>query len=198
LTGNTEVCRCWRSNILATLLLNLAVILAMSGAWSRSFAESDVQAAEYKLKAVMLIRFAGYVEWPPQAFQRPDSPIEIGIIGADILAEDLAETVVGRTIGDRSLAVRKVRRGESVAGLHVLFIGRSAITSANMLAVAKGKPVLTVTESEDAFAQGSIINFVVEDDKVRFDVALAPASAASLAIHSRLLSVARKVIRSPS
>ena len=83
--------------------------------------------------------------------------------------------------------------------MHVLFIGRSdAHRSADVLAAAKGKAVLTVTESEDAFALGSVINFVILDDKVRFDVALRPAEMENLKISARLLSVARKVIPSPS
>ena len=39
-----------------------------------------------------------------------------------------------------------------------------------------------------------MINFVLVDNKVRFDVALAPAEAAGLKISSRLLSVARRVL----
>ena len=41
-----------------------------------------------------------------------------------------------------------------------------------------------------------MINFVPEDDRVRFDVALAPAEEGRLKISARLLAVARKVISS--
>jgi len=51
-----------------------------------------------------------------------------------------------------------------------------------------------VTESDDGLGAGGTINFVVVDNKVRFDVALAPAEAVSLKISSRLLAVARKVV----
>lgn len=54
-------------------------------------------------------------------------------------------------------------------------------------------PVLIVTESEDGLAQGSVINFVIVDRRVRFEVALAPASARSLSIAAGLLSVAINV-----
>src|SRR2546430_12311673 len=72
-----------------------------------------------------------------------------------------------------------MRRGESVAGIQMRFIGQAeGARLAEILAIAKGQSVLTVTESEDALSHGSMINFVFVDDKVRFDVALPRPSAA--------------------
>jgi len=56
----------------------------------------------------------------------------------------------------------------------------------------------TVTEAEDGEDPGSMINFVLVADKVRFDVALPPAEAGGLKISSRLLAVARKVLAGAS
>ena len=180
----------------------LAGLLAIIGAgvpWTRCQAESDLRDAEYKVKAAFLYKFASYVEWPADVFERPDSPFVIGVTGADALADELAQILVGRSIGGRPVAVRKLRRGDPVSGLHILFVGRSNRgLPSDVLASAKGRPVLTVTESEDAFALGSVINFVIVDDKVRFDVALREAEQANLKVSARLLSVARKVVTGPS
>jgi hypothetical protein len=180
----------------------LAGLLAIIGAgvpWAGCLAQSDLQDAEYKVKAAFLYKFASYVEWPADVFERPDSPFVIGATGADALTDELAQIVVGRSIGGRPVAVRKLRRGDPVSGLHILFVGRSNRgLPSDVLASAKGRPVLTVTESEDAFALGSVINFVIVDDKVRFDVALREAEQANLKVSARLLSVARKVVTGPS
>ncbi|MEJ0047519.1 MAG: YfiR family protein [Rhodospirillales bacterium] len=64
--------------------------------------------------------------------------------------------------------------------------------------LAKGQPILSVSESEEAFNLGSAINFIIVDDNVRFDVAVRQAELRNLKISSRLLAVARKVISSPS
>jgi hypothetical protein len=53
--------------------------------------------------------------------------------------------------------------------------------------------VLTVTDSEGALAQGSMINFVLDDRRVRFDIALDTAERSGLKLSSRLLAVARDV-----
>jgi hypothetical protein len=181
------------------VLAGLLAIVLGSGCWTPCLAQSELQAAEYKVKAAFLYKFASYVEWPPQVFERRESPFVIGVVGADMLGDELARVVAGHSIDGRPVEVRKLRHGEPVSGLQILFVGRSDHGQpADTLASAKGRPVLTVTESEDAFALGSVINFVVVDDKVRFDVALREAEQSNLKVSSRLLSVARKVLAGPS
>ena len=174
-------------------------ILVAAGIAGPCAAQSDAQTAEYRVKAAFLYKFGGYVEWPQGVFAKPDSPIAIGVIGADALAEELARIVAGRTINGRPVTVRKLRPGEAVARLHVLFVGRSDSSRlADILAAAKGQPLLTVTESEEALELGSMINFVVVEDKVRFDIAPPPFESSNLKISARLLGVARKIVSKSS
>jgi YfiR/HmsC-like len=176
----------------------LALVIA-GAPFARCLAQSDLQAAEYRVKAAFLYKFASYVEWPPQVFERPETPFVFGVAGADTLGEELDQVVSGRSVAGRPVQVRKLRRGDPVEGLHILFVGGTdGGRPAEVLASAKGKPVLTVTESPDTFALGSIINFVIVDDKVRFDVALREAELCKLRVSARLLSVARKVLTGPS
>jgi hypothetical protein len=178
-----------------------AVLVALtiaSGCVGPCLAQADVQSAEYKVKAAFLYKFASYIEWPAQVFERPQSPIVIGVAGADAVSDELAQVVTGRSIGGRPVEVRKLGRGAPLNGLQILFVGRSDRSSSDVLAAARGKPVLTVTESEDAFALGSMINFVIVDDRVRFDVALREAEISNLKVSARLLRVARKVLAGPS
>lgn len=176
----------------------IAIALALTSV-RQCRADGGGSAAEYQVKAAFLYKFVSYVDWPPRAFPGIDSPLVIGVIGADTLAESLRQIVANRTVNNRAIVIRRMRRGDPVSGLHVLFIGRAdGERAADMLAQARGQSVLTVTESEDALASGSMINFVVVDDKVRFDIALDSAERVSLRISARLLTVARKVVASPS
>jgi uncharacterized protein DUF4154 len=127
---------------------------------------------EVQIKAAFLYKFGEFVQWPPAAFARADAPFAIGVMGADDVAAALG-------------------------GLHVLFIGQGdSARLAETLAAVKGQPLLTVTESDNAISHGSMINFVAEDQKVRFDIALPSAERSQLKISSRLLAVARKVVSS--
>src|SRR3989449_10372650 len=119
-------------------------------------------------------------------------------MGADALADELAQIVAGRNVNGRPVRVRKLRPGDPIAGLHVPVAGRDRGRLAEILAAAKGRALLTVTESEEALELGSMINFVVVEDKVRFDIAPPPSESSNLKISARLLGVARKVVSKSS
>lgn len=175
-------------------VLAAALCLALAPAFGQQGA-----APEVRIKAAFLYKFCAYVEWPPASFVEPGAPFTIGVMGADALADELARLVEGRAVEERPVLVRKLRRGAALAGLQVLFVGgQDAARLADILEGAKGLPLLTVTETRDRQAEGSMINFVLVDDKVRFDVALPPAEAGHLRISSRLLAVARKVLAGAS
>jgi len=188
-----------RSSTPAGWLLHACVLALFAACFAAPRSAHADAADEYRVKAAFLYKFGSYIEWPDGSFLRSDSPLVIGVTGADALADELARIVAGRNVNGRPVSVRRVRAGESIEGLHVLFIGRTDTRRlTEILAAAKGHPVLTVTESEEALQLGSMINFVVVDDKVRFDVALVPADPGSLRISARLLAVARKVMSRPS
>jgi hypothetical protein len=149
------------------------------------------------VKAAFLYKFAGYVEWPvtPPA---PDAPITIGVFGDAEFAQELAQLTRDRMIGARPIAVRGVAEGDSLAGLQILFIGaQPRDRQRSMLEFASNEPILTVTESEDAIADGSIINFTLQQQRVRFEVSLYAAEQSRLKLNSRLLAVAHQVYRRP-
>ena len=167
------------------------MLLALACAGARAQA---ADALERQVKAAYLYKFAGFVEWPDGCFARPDSALVIGVLGADALADQLEQTVAGHSANGRAIVVRKLRRGEPPGGLHILFLGaleRSALQET--LAASRHQPVLTVSDSEEAHALGSMVNFIVADDKLRFEVALKPVAAARMKISARMLAAAYKV-----
>ena len=173
----------------------LIVLLAGAGMVATCRAESGADALEYRVKTAFVCKFAGYVEWPGQVFERPDSPIVIGVVASDAVVDELTRTAAGLSTDGRALHVRRFRRGETVAGAHLVYIARTEESVlAETIAALKGQPVLVVTESSRAIEAGSMVNFVVVDDKVRFDIAPQVADLSHLRISARLLGVARILI----
>ncbi|HEX7236500.1 MAG TPA: YfiR family protein [Gammaproteobacteria bacterium] len=153
--------------------------------------------AASSVKAAFLYKFAGYVEWPASA-TAADAPITIGVAGADPFAAELAEITRDRTVAGRPIEVRRVGANDSFEGLHILFIGNQARAGERgLLATARSRPILTVTESAGAIADGSIINFTQVEDRVRFEISLYAAEQSMLKLNSRLLAVADSVYRGP-
>jgi hypothetical protein len=152
------------------------------------------QSAEYEIKAAFLCKFGNYVEWPAHSAAPPDRPFRIGIVAGDVVVDELARAAIGQVVNGRPIEVRPLKHGERVDGIDIIFVARShAARLAEVLAAAKDQPILTVTESDPDSAVGSMVNFVVVEDKVKFDIALRAAESSGLKISSRLLAVARSV-----
>ena len=146
------------------------------------------------MKAAFLYKFANYIEWPPSAFAAPASPLVIGVIGADEIGSELERLVPGRAVNGHPATVRRVREGETLRGIHVLFIGREQGALAHLLRSAQQQSVLTVTDTDRGLEMGSAINFVPAGERIAFEVSLDAAEKSGHRISSRMLSVARRVL----
>ena len=150
---------------------------------------------ERQVKAAFLYKFAGYVEWPATAFPTNDTPVTIGVLGDDALANELSALVAGRTSGGRPVAVVRLRAVDPLPDVRVLFVARSEYEKLEGIALrAQGRPILIVTEHEDAIGRGAMINFVLASGRVRFEVDLGAAAKGNLALSSRMLAVAQHVL----
>jgi len=177
----------------AALLALLLVDAASHRAWS-----ADTQAVEYQIKATFLCKFGNFVEWPAPKGVATEAAFGIGVLASDAVVDELNTAARGQMVNGNPIVVRRLARGEAVEGLSLIFVARShGARLAEMLAEVKGRPILTVTESDQGSPSGSMVNFVVVDNKVRFDIALPAAEQSSLKISSRLLAVARSVIGRP-
>jgi uncharacterized protein DUF4154 len=156
--------------------------------------DAPARVSERSVKAAFLYKFASYVQWPGET--RLDAPLTIGILGANDFARELTEITADRTVANRPIRIRRIGANDSYDGLDILFIGREEESRlAEFLAAAGMRPILTVTETAGAIADGSIINFTVDEDRVRFEVSLDAAERSQLKLNARLLAVAQQVHR---
>jgi len=111
------------------------------------------------------------------------------------MAAEAAQLVAGRTLDGRPLLVKRVTPADLAAGgVHILFIGGpDALRLGQIVKALPAAPMLIVSDSPGALRQGSIVNFVVVDGRVRFDVSLEAAERRGLRLSSRLLAVAKSV-----
>jgi hypothetical protein len=152
------------------------------------------EASESSVKAAFLYKFANYIEWPPAAFATPASPMVIGVVGADEIGAELDRIVPGRAVNGHPVSVKRVREGDPLRGIHLLFIGKGQGSLAQLLRSAQGQSVLTVTETDRGLEMGSAINFVPAGERIAFEVSLEAAEKSGHRISSRMLSVARRVL----
>lgn len=148
---------------------------------------------EYKLKAALLYNLTYFVEWPGSASNR-QAPIVLCILGQDPFASSIASTIPQKTNKDRPVLVRHVQSDKEFSGCHILYIGSSERKSAaHIFSSLSGSSTLTVGETAQFAAQGGMIQFSVEDQRVRFDINVNATSRAGLKISSKLLALSQIV-----
>ena len=172
----------------------LLVVLLLAGA--EAFAQSrppDVS-LEYAVKATYLYKLAPFVNWPPDTFASPDAPFGICLIGPDPFHDFLEKAVAGRTLGSHPFVVHELGAATPADGCQIVFIrdGRPAVVR-EALRRFEGAPVLTVTDSDAPDDAGSIVQFVMDNGRVRFDVDTKAAIRNHLTISSKLLTLALAV-----
>ncbi len=154
------------------------------------------QSEEYEVKAAFLLNFAKFVEWPSKAFPDSKSPFVIGIVGVDPFGDALPQLIKRQTVQQRPIVIRRFKVAEDFSGCHILFLSRSlAAQTDHVLERMKELPVLTVSEREDFVQRGGVIGFAHADKAVRFDINVQAAAAVDLKVSSKLLAIARVVVK---
>jgi hypothetical protein len=176
------------SNIgLATVRVFCAIVVMTASAQA-------LEATESAIKAAFLYKFGFFVKWPQAAFAANDSPINLCIVGDDPFGSLLDDTIKGQKIGERTIVVHRMNAVAPDSGCHIAYIANSADThSSRLLATLRGRDVLTVTDARTGEGDVGIINFVIKDNRVRFDIDEDAAASGGLVISSRLLEVALEV-----
>ena len=174
-------------------LLTLAWLIPMLVAGPpRSFAQT---VSEDQVKAAYVYNFAKFVEWPAIAFPSPTAPFRLCVLGEKSFQSELDQVIKGKTVAGRPVTMVPAQVQEQFRSCHILFIASSQNKQVQrILESLRDSSVLTVGEAKNFIEQGGIINLVLEDDRVQFQVNHKAATQAGLRISSRLLTVAKLVI----
>jgi len=181
----------------ALILLPIVSAAAATGA----HAQDTDASSEYLIKAGFIYNFASLVQWPSTSFSQADSPIVIAVLGEERFGTTLDRVLQGKKIDGHPFIVKYFRStSELVKSVgkpkecQILYVSSSAMPHlSEAIQVVRGLPVLTIGEMPGFAKSGGMINFVLEDNRVRFEVNVKAAKDADLNISSRLLALARIV-----
>jgi hypothetical protein len=169
-------------------------IVACVLALAMTAAAQSPRAPEYQVKAAFLYNFAKFVEWPAGTFPSPSAPFRVCVLGHDPFGDTLTSIVQGKSISGHAIVSSQVQSPAEARSCHVLFLSQSDPETVRLgLARLRDLPILTVGESADFLSLGGMINFVLEEDRVSFEINLEAAERHRLKLSSKLLAVARVV-----
>ena len=150
---------------------------------------------ENEVKSAYLYNFGKFVEWPPKATSVGEF-FTVCVLGDDTFGATLETTIAGESIEGRKVSVKLVAKPQDAGSCRILFISSSQQSRVKeILAELDNTNVLTVSDMPEFTRRGGMIQFVVEANRVRFEVNLTSAERTGLTLSSQLLKVAIGVRR---
>lgn len=168
------------------LILLLLVITTLHG-------KAEV-ASPYQLKAAFIYNFLKFIDWPADSLPQENGPFVVGILGRDPFGSTIDNALKGRSVKGRVIEVRRLEDVDSPVQCQVLFVSSSERRRFKQIfRQTSGKPVLTIGESEEFAVTGGIINFVTEENRIRFQINVDAIKQSKLKADAQLLNLAKIV-----
>jgi len=175
----------------AVTLLLWALVAPIASA-SSGAAHLDTTSKEYQIKAAFVFNFALFTQWPDSAFSDPKAPFVVAVIGDDPFGPALQQVMCGKCIQGHPITVKHLDSPSEIPGCHLLFVPATEDDHLDDIFNAIGnQPILTVGETSKFLWDGGIIQFLIEDGKIRFEICPDAADKAGLRLSSRLMNLAK-------
>ena len=196
-----------KRNFISLTLTILFVVFFALGAQA-----SPDASREYQIKAAFLFNFIKFIDWPEEKMSENGGKITIGIVGKDPF-ENAFEPLKDKLLKGKKVEIirfksfsamikEKDNGSKELRNLkkcNLLFICSSEKKNlTKIVETVKNDNVLTVGDTKGFLESGGIINLVMEKNKVRFEINIKVAQEAGLKIRSKLLSLAKRVIKNSS
>jgi hypothetical protein len=151
-------------------------------------------ATEYQVKAAYLFNFLKFVEWPDVPPAEAQTKWVIGIVGNSPVGDELSKLVESKNVLGRELQVKTFQSTDNLRACNILFISDSEKKRLPaILAALRGSSVMTVADMEHFLDAGGMVQFAVEDARVRISIDVGATGRARLKVSSKLLALARAV-----
>jgi len=146
-----------------------------------------------KYKSVFTLSFMRYIGWPEETKQ---GDFVIGVIKDKQVSDWLRNLSKGKKFGFQNVVVKDFKSPNDITDCQVLYISQYVNLSKYASTIVDkigGKNTLIVSEKNGATKYGSMINFVIRDDKLKFEIHKANASKFGLQISSKLEGMASAI-----
>jgi hypothetical protein len=180
-----------RRRVFAGLLL---LALTLAGTSYHVAGAGSNRADSREVKAVFLINFLSFAEWPPTKLGAPSGKFTIAVLGDPSFAALVESAAAGRVVSGRTITVHAIDTAEQAVTAHLLFIAPSqARRLPAVLRAVADATVLTVGDTDGFARDGVAINLYTFDNRVRIEVNSTAAARAGVKLSANLMRLARIV-----
>lgn len=153
------------------------------------------QVDEYIAKAAFIFNFTKFVEWEkPEAKTAPT--FVIGVLGDSPIQKHLINLAANKTISNKKIEVLKCDiKNPGECRCQILFVPESITTTEfkSFISEVKGNSILIVSERQGFLDQGSAINFLVIENRIKFEISIQSLNKSHIKASSQLLKLASTI-----
>ncbi len=121
-----------------------------------------------KIKAVFIYNFTKYIEWPTNY---KSGEFTIGIVGDSPLYSELTKMTQTKKVANQSLHVKKFKSSEEVSKCHILYLSKDKSSEiGTVVKKLKNNSTLLVTEETGLVDKGAGINFIIKNNRQKFEL----------------------------
>jgi hypothetical protein len=172
------------------------VVLVLAFFATTGLLAQQLKPSEYQVKATYLYNFGRFVKWPDTAPAGKGDSFSVCVLGQDPFGSILDSTLAGEALDGKPVVLRRISKPHDAGECRILFISSAEEKHLKEILTALDETgVLTVSDMPGFTRRGGMIQFVLEGDKIRFEINLASAESARLVLSSELLKVAASVKR---
>ena len=177
----------------AAIINKWVFAIAMGAVLCQALHVHAARPSEYEVKAVFLYNFAKFVEWPEKALPDTATSLIIGILGDDPF-DDAFASIQDKQVKGRRLVIRRFTEFKDLQSCHILFVSTSEQKHlSQIIEHLDGSSTLMVSEIAHFTQNGGMINFILQENKVRFEINVDAAEQVGLKLSAKLLKLARIV-----
>lgn len=141
-----------------------------------------------KIKAVFIYNFTKYIEWPPSY---KEGEFTIGIIGETSLYSELIKMTETKKVANQTLEVKKFETPSDVTKCHILYVCKDKSGNiTDIIKKLKNNSTLIVTEDVGLVDKGAGINFIIKDNRQKFELNKSNVEKYKLKVSSNLEALA--------
>ncbi|MDH5721386.1 MAG: YfiR family protein [Spirochaetia bacterium] len=157
----------------------------------RTFVYAQEVEKEYNLKAYFIYNFTKFIEWP---LNDESKTFNIAIIGKSEIETPLQVIASKKTVKELKIKINILSEVKNVINYHIIFIpAKQSYKLAEIQKLLINKPALIVTEKKKMAMQGSAVNFVILNKKVRFEINHSVLKEKGFKVNSNLLKLATEI-----
>ena len=168
------------------MLFKRFLLVIVAGSFTGTISAQNAR-QEANLKAAFIYNFTKYIDW---GSYNQDSTFVIGVAGDSPIIESLNAIAAADKIDNKRVVVKTINSGAEISNCDLVFISKECRMSLNYI-LSKTRPgVLTISEHPGFAEAGTAFNFVVVNNRLKFEANLKAISAAGLKAGSQLLKLA--------